>query len=162
MRFGMFMISEFVEIIVLGGIVVSIFLGGWHLPFPPAWGVESWIQANWGSFALGAIYGLSFIVKLLMMAWLQLIIRWSFLRFRYDQIQTLGWKILLPLALANIFVTGVLILLDQSLDLLAIVGLAELALLIGITALYPAKRPASVRYSGQAVPAAPAAHGHGH
>ena len=161
MRFGMFMISEFVEIVVLSAIVTSIFLGGYHLPLPPAWGVEPWIAAHWGSFALGAIYGLCFLMKLAVMIWVQLLIRWSLLRFRYDQIQTLGWKILLPLALANLLVTGVLILLDQSLDLLGIVGLAELALLIGITVLYPAKRPASVRYSGQPLAAqAPGAHGH--
>jgi NADH-quinone oxidoreductase subunit H len=163
MRFGMFMISEFVEIVVLSGIVAAIFLGGYHLPFPPAWGVETWIAANWGPFVLAAILGMSFLVKLGILCWLQLIIRWSFLRFRIDQIQTLGWKILLPLALANILITGVLILLDQSLDLLAVVGLAELALLIGITVLYPVARPASIRFSGQPVAApAPAAHGHGH
>ncbi len=163
MRFGMFMISEFVEIVVLSAIVAAIFLGGYHLPFPPAWGVEQWISANWGPWILGAILGMSFLVKVGILCWLQLVIRWSFLRFRIDQIQTLGWKILLPLALANILITGILVLLDQSLELLAIVGLAELALLIGITALYPTKTPASVRFSGQPVAApAPAAHGHGH
>src|SRR5690606_27053706 len=100
--------------------------------------------------------------KVAILIWLQLLIRWSMIRIRYDQIQTLGWKILLPLALANIIVSAVLILVDPSLTLLAIVGLVELALLIGITVLYraPAK-PASIRFAGQPA-ATKVATGHGH
>jgi NADH-quinone oxidoreductase subunit H len=163
MRFGMFMISEFVEIVVLSGVTVAIFLGGFHLPVPPSWGWETWIQANWGHFAWASILGLTFVAKVVVLCWVQLMIRWTMPRFRYDQIQSLGWKILLPLALVNLVVSGVLILVDPSLDLLAIVGIAQLVLIIGITALYPAKHPASIRYSGhKAAPtdAAPLAPGH--
>ena len=85
-------------------------------------------------------------MKTAILIWAQLVIRWSLIRIRFDQLQTLGWKILLPLALVNIVVTGVLILLDVSLNLLGAVGLAQLAIMIGITALYPAQPPASVRY----------------
>lgn len=159
MRFGLFMISEFVEIVILSGIVAAVFLGGYHLPVPPSWGWEAWIGESFGPFALGAVLGLNFLIKVAVLCWVQLLIRWTMPRFRYDQIQVLGWKILLPLALANIFVTGVLILLDESLDLLAIAGLVEIALILGLTALYPATRPASVRVRGTTAPA-PAAHGH--
>ncbi|WP_373049197.1 complex I subunit 1/NuoH family protein [Vulgatibacter sp.] len=162
MRFGLFMISEFMEIVVLSGVVVAIFLGGFHLPLPPAWGVEQWIAANWGVFPLAVILGLTFLAKLGILTWVQLVIRWTMPRFRYDQIQTLGWKVLLPLAIVNIVVTGVLILLDTSLDLLALVGIVQLLLLVGITALYPSKRPTSVRYSGESTAAPSVASGHGH
>lgn len=163
MRFGLFMISEFVEIIVLSGVVAAAFLGGYHLPVPPAWGVDAWIERNWGSFALACIYGASFIAKLIVLCWLQLVIRWSFLRIRFDQIQTLGWKMLLPLALVNIVVTGVLILVDPSLNLLGTFGLIQLALLVGVTVLYQTRRPATVRFVGKhgaAPAAAPASGGH--
>ncbi|AKU90688.1 complex I subunit 1/NuoH family protein [Vulgatibacter incomptus] len=161
MRFGMFMISEFVEIVVLSGVTAAIFLGGFHMPFPPSWGVDAWLAAKAGGFGLAVAQGLTFLLKVVALCWVQLTIRWTMTRFRYDQIQTLGWKILLPLALGNIVVTAVLLLLDQSLDTLAIVGIAELVLLIGLTALYPVKRPTSVRFSGQGA-AAPVVSGHGH
>jgi NADH-quinone oxidoreductase subunit H len=148
MRFGMFMISEFMEIVVLSGVIAAVFLGGFHLPLPPALGVEAWIAANWGQFALGGILALCFLMKVAVLCWVQLLIRWSLLRFRPDQIQLLGWRILLPLALLNIFVTGVLVLVDGSLELLAIVGIAELVLLAGVTALYPVRNPTTVSAVG--------------
>jgi len=162
MRFGLFMISEFVEIVVLSALLAAIFLGGYQLPVPPAWGLEAWITANWGAGVLALLQGLSFMVKLAVLVWLQLLIRWSLIRIRFDQMQTLGWKILLPLALANIVVTGVLILADRSLTLLAIVGIAELLLMIGITALYRAPQPGTVRYAGQPAARVAASSGHGH
>jgi NADH-quinone oxidoreductase subunit H len=79
--------------------------------------------------------------------WAQLLVRWVLPRFRYDQIQGLCWKILLPGALVNIFVTAAAVLLDPSLRLLAIIGVVELVAIFTITA---------------AVGRAPAtAHGHG-
>jgi NADH-quinone oxidoreductase subunit H len=161
MRFGLFMISEFVEIVILSGIVAAVFLGGWHLPVPPSWGWEAAI-IGWGAHGpmfYGLILGLVFMIKVAVLCWVQLLIRWTMPRFRYDQIQSLGWKILLPLALANVFVTGVLLLLDDGLELLATVGIIELALIGGLTALYPAARPASVRLR---TPSAPASAAHGH
>ncbi len=142
MRFGLFMISEFVEIVVLSGVIAAVFFGGFHLPDTAAWGLVAAIRREVGPFWLAVLQGTTFIVKVLLLCWLQLAIRWTMPRFRYDQIQTLGWKILLPIGLANVFVTGALILFDPSLDWLAIVGLGMIAVLLGITLLYrPAKPP---------------------
>lgn len=160
MRFGMFMISEFIEIVVLSGIVAAVFLGGFHLPVPPAWGWETSLQNSLGGFWTAAILGMVFLVKVVMLCWVQLLIRWTVTRIRYDQIQTLGWKILLPLALTNVIVTGVLILLDQTLELLALVGIAQLVLLLGITVLYPARKPASIRFADADPEATHVASGH--
>jgi NADH-quinone oxidoreductase subunit H len=66
-------------------------------------------------------------------------VRWTFPRFRYDQIMTLGWKVLLPLGLFNLFLTGALVLLDPSLHWLAVAGLLEIALLVGLTLTTKAK-----------------------
>jgi NADH-quinone oxidoreductase subunit H len=144
----MFMISEFVEIVVLSAVTVSLFLGGFHLPLPPALGAEAYLASAFGPFGLAVILGLCFLLKVAFLCWFQLALRWTLPRFRYDQIQSLGWKILLPLALGNIMLSGVLVLADGSLELLAGVGVAMLVLLVGVTALYPAKRPASVSFSG--------------
>lgn len=160
MRFGMFMISEFIEIIVLAGVTVAIFLGGFHLPFPPSWGVEPWLATQLGGFGLAVVMGMGFVLKVIVLCWVQLLIRWTMPRFRYDQIQSLGWKILLPISLANIFVTGALLLLDESMTWLAILGIAELAFVVGLTALYPFKQPVSVSHSGHSAPAPAVPHGH--
>lgn len=149
MRFGLFMISEFIGTVVLAGVVSALFLGGYHLPFPPAWGVEEWLRSSVGEFGLAVVLGTNFVLKVIVLCWLQLAIRWTMPRFRFDKIQSLGWKILLPVALANIAVTGVLLLADPSLELLAIVGLAEILFIVGLTALYPKKQPASLVLPGR-------------
>jgi NADH-quinone oxidoreductase subunit H len=87
---------------------------------------------------------------MILMMWLQLVIRWLLPRFRYDQIQKLCWKLLLPAALINIFVTGAAILLDPSLQLLAWVGLITLVV-IGVL----------VGAAGRGAAPEPA-HAHGH
>ena len=55
----------------------------------------------------------AFLVKVFFFCWFQILIRWTLPRFRYDQLMRLGWKVLLPLALANVLVTSVVILLAQ-------------------------------------------------
>jgi len=70
----------------------------------------------------------------MLLMWLQLTIRWLLPRFRYDQIQKLCWKILLPVSIVNVFVTGAAVLLDPSLELLAWIGIASLVAIGAITA----------------------------
>jgi NADH-quinone oxidoreductase subunit H len=84
------------------------------------------------------------------------VIRWTLPRFRFDQVQSLCWKMLLPIALVNTFVTGALVLLDGSLHLLAIVGLLELLAMVLMT-ITVAKAPAPAGAHGG--PHAAAAHG---
>ena len=158
LRFGMYMLSEFLEIVALGALTATVFFGGWHLPDVPALGLEAWLLNTLGPVWLAFLQGTGFMIKVVLLCYIQLAIRWTFPRFRYDQVQALGWKILLPLGLANVFVTGVLVLLDASLDLLALVGLLQLALMVGVTVLYRAPKPKSV--SGIPEPAAAHAPGH--
>ena len=130
MQFGMFMVAEFVEIVFLAGVLAAVFFGGWYLPF----GNEALERALAGQgWLLGAVYGTIFWLKVLLLINLQMVIRWTFPRFRYDQIQKLGWQILLPLGLVNVFVSGALVLLDPSLKLLAGVGMLELLVLVFLT-----------------------------
>ncbi len=149
MKFGLFMISEFVEIVVLSGLVAAMFLGG------PYWFVgNEWLRASLIDHPViyGGIMGTSFWLKVIALIWVQLVIRWTFPRFRYDQIQTLGWKILLPVGLVNVFVTGALLLWDPSMRWLGAFGLLQIFLVIALAA--------SAREPG--VPHEDAHHPHGH
>lgn len=100
--FGGFFIAEFVAIVVLGAVAAALFLGGWQIPWLPAdaWGAPWWLQV---------LQCATFIGKTLFLVWLMMLIRWTLPRFRYDQIMRLGWKVLLPLSLANVVVTGIVL-----------------------------------------------------
>ncbi|HYV48894.1 MAG TPA: complex I subunit 1 family protein [Myxococcaceae bacterium] len=149
MKFGMFMISEFVEIVILSAITTSIFFGGHAVPFVGAALARSDFFLShpilWGAFS-----GTVFWVKVLMLCWLQLVIRWTFPRFRYDQIQALGWKMLLPAGLLNLFVSAALVLWDPSLRLLAVLGLLEIGAVMALTT---TRRAPEADHPAEAAPA---------
>jgi NADH-quinone oxidoreductase subunit H len=128
MKFGLLFLAEFAEIVVLSGIVTAIFLGGWHFPF------EEGLRPHLHPWLFGAVATGAFLVKMIVMMWLQLTIRWLLPRFRYDQIQKLCWKLLLPTALVNLFVTAAVGLIDPSLHLMAWVGLATWVVIGFLTA----------------------------
>jgi NADH-quinone oxidoreductase subunit H len=153
MKFGMMMLAEFIEIVVLAGVVTAVFFGGWHPVL-----FEGWLRQNLTPLAFAAVCGGSFLLKTMVLAWLQLVIRWTLPRFRFDQIQGLCWKMLLPAALLNVFVTGALVLADASLEWLAIVGLVEIAVLAGVTA--AAARSPEPAAGGHGSPHAATAAGH--
>src|SRR5262244_1993469 len=132
MKFGMFMISEFVEVVVLSGVTAAIFFGGYHLPFGEQW-LSRLALFQQNPWLFGTLLGSVFWIKVVLLCWAQLMIRWTFPRFRYDQIQALGWKQLLPVGLANVFLTGALILWDPSLRTLAVVGILEIAAMLILT-----------------------------
>jgi NADH-quinone oxidoreductase subunit H len=136
MKFGLFMIAEFVEVVVLAAVLVAIFFGAWYLPFGNEWLTNLPVfteNGDIGQTLLGALFATIFWTKVILLCFLQLMIRWTFPRFRYDQIQTLGWKILLPVGLVNLFVTGAVILWDPSLRMLAIVGVLEIVFVTALT-----------------------------
>jgi NADH-quinone oxidoreductase subunit H len=119
MRFGMFYTAEFLEVPVIGAIVATLFLGGWAIPFLPQ---ETIIATVGGAFGEGFATGLcmvlhvvTFFLKVFFLIWLQMALRWTLPRFRYDQVMDLCWKTILPLSLVNVFVTAAVILfLDSS------------------------------------------------
>ncbi|MBW2693079.1 MAG: NADH-quinone oxidoreductase subunit H, partial [Deltaproteobacteria bacterium] len=110
MRFGLFFMSEFIEIILIAALTATIFLGGWAVPLLSTDTIINGISSVMGTgFATGLcilIHFVTFLLKVIFMIWVQMLIRWSLPRFRYDQVMSLCWKILLPLSIANIFVTG--------------------------------------------------------
>jgi NADH-quinone oxidoreductase subunit H len=114
MRFGLFYTAEFLEVPVIGTIVTSLFLGGWSIPWLSTEAIIGGVSAAFGhGFATGIcilLHVTSFLLKVVLMIWLQMALRWTLPRFRYDQVMDLCWKMILPISLANVFVTGGLIL----------------------------------------------------
>ena len=118
MRFGLFYMSEFIEVVVIAALVTALFLGGWAIPWLSQADIIGGITPVFG---VGAATGLcmilhvvAFFVKVIVMIWLQMQIRWTLPRLRYDQVMDLCWKNMLPLSLANILVTALFILFLQG------------------------------------------------
>jgi NADH-quinone oxidoreductase subunit H len=119
MKFGMFMMGEYIEIVASSCLLVALFFGGYDMPFLFADGIRlQFMSWDFGGLvlplphlAVTVISVLNFILKVVVLCWLSLMIRWSLPRFRYDQIMKLCWQYMLPASLANIFLTGAGILL---------------------------------------------------
>jgi NADH-quinone oxidoreductase subunit H len=115
LKWGAFMLVDFLETIMIAALAVIFFFGGWQVPF------LSWDGFHFGSafYPLASIWVTilqvgAFFVKLSILLWFFMLIRWSLPRFRYDQLMRLGWNIMLPLSLLNIFLTGVILLIWDS------------------------------------------------
>jgi len=118
MRFGLFFMSEFIEIIVIAALTATIFLGGWSVPWIPTdtiiGAISPWLGVGFATGLCILIHFATFMLKVFFMIWVQMLLRWSLPRFRYDQVMNLCWKILLPLSIANIFATGLVLLLVKG------------------------------------------------
>lgn len=114
LKFAMFWMAEFLEMVTISAIVTALFLGAWHIPFVTHQGLLDFLAGIVGptlSEVLTMLIHVGvFWTKVILFIVFLMLIRWSLPRFRYDQIMTLGWKILLPLSLANILITGIIIL----------------------------------------------------
>ncbi len=95
MRFGSYFMAEYMEMIVVSGIASAMFLGGWHLPF----GIHT--PALIGVFVMW----FKIITLIVFFIW----VRATLPRLRYDQLMSLGWKVMLPLATLNVLVTAILV-----------------------------------------------------
>lgn len=118
MKFGLFYMGEWVEVVVISGLVTAMFLGGWSIPYLPDPVLIGFLAQFAGSDLANVlamvVHVTTFFLKVIFLIFFQQLVRWSLPRFRYDQVMTLGWKILLPLSLANIVVTGLGILIVRE------------------------------------------------
>ena len=129
MKFAFFMLSEYSMMIVNSALIVTLFFGGWSLGM---FGIGLTTEVLQGMGLLGGVIGASiFFVKVMLFLLMYVWFRATFPRFRFDQLMDLGWKFMIPLALANIFVTGMFILAGQE-RLLYWIGLGS----IGAAALF--------------------------
>jgi NADH-quinone oxidoreductase subunit H len=106
-KFGLFFVAEYAHVIMGSALFVVLFLGGWN--FLPGW------ADPWPADAFGAVLSvLWFVAKVFAMIFFFIWVRWTLPRFRYDQVMSLGWKILLPLSIGNlVFNTLLIALYDQ-------------------------------------------------
>jgi NADH-quinone oxidoreductase subunit H len=98
MKFGLFFLAEYANMITAAAVITTLYLGGWQFPF-----IERLMLAP---LAVTLLQMGAFAVKVAIMLLFFIVIRWTIPRFRYDQLMNLGWKVMMPLALLNILVTG--------------------------------------------------------
>lgn len=110
MKLGFYLFSEYINMFLSSAVMVTLYFGGYDIPFVNDTNLAQNIGVNWTALLEGAVlFG-----KILCFIFLFMWVRWTVPRFRYDQLMNLGWKVLLPLALLNMLVTGALILLKQN------------------------------------------------
>jgi NADH-quinone oxidoreductase subunit H len=120
MKFGLFFLGEYAEFVFSSALITTLFFGGYQLPFLHPDGLHVVLggstiyELKMTHFAVSLTQVLTFFGKTILVAWLHVFIRWTLPRFRYDQLMKLGWTKLLPLSIANIMLTGVVILGLQS------------------------------------------------
>jgi NADH-quinone oxidoreductase subunit H len=103
MKLGFYLFSEYINMFVASAVMVTLYFGGYHIPFIGQMGLPH---------NLMAIIGVAVIfIKIFMFMFFFIWVRWTIPRFRYDQLMNLGWKILIPLSILNLLITGLVILL---------------------------------------------------
>ena len=114
-KFLMFFAGEFAEVVTAAALTTTLFFGAWQVPYLMREGFQfpggsAWLLPH---YAVVALQVSAFTVKVLFFCWLQILLRWSVPRFRYDQVMRLGWKMMFPLALLNVAITALFILAAQ-------------------------------------------------
>ena len=112
MKFALFFMGEYAAMIIGSGMAVTLFLGGWSIPFGPVLSSLTGIQMHFipghTPLYLGLLHMLSFIVKVILFIIFFVVIRWSLPRFRYDQLMKLGWLYMFEIALLNVVLCAAL------------------------------------------------------
>jgi NADH-quinone oxidoreductase subunit H len=103
-----FMLTDFAEIVLVSVLVVTFFFGGWQVPWLYRDGFHlpggAFIAVN--SIVVAIVGVVAFLLKTVIFCWIQILVRWTLPRFRYDQLMRLGWKGLVPLGLVNLLATA--------------------------------------------------------
>ncbi len=106
MKLGSFLFSEYINMFVSSAVMSTLYFGGYNFPFMHNLGLSDNLVTILGILAL--------FIKIICFIFLFMWVRWTIPRFRYDQLMNLGWKILIPLAIANIAITGIVITLIEK------------------------------------------------
>jgi NADH-quinone oxidoreductase subunit H len=149
MKFSFFFIAEYANVVTVCAMITTLFFGGWDIPFTD-WDRSGGILptlATWLVFFLKVLFWVFFVM------W----IRWTLPRFRYDQLMALGWKVMMPLALAYIMVMcGAMYLVERVLGIASPVGVSlalfGLNLVIAFLVFWVLDSGAFIRGSGRAQP----------
>ena len=99
MKLGLFLFAEYINMFISSAVLATLYFGGYNFPFQHELGLEG--------NTLAIIQTIVLFAKIIIFIFIFMWVRWTLPRFRYDQLMNLGWKVLLPLALVNIFLTGI-------------------------------------------------------
>lgn len=108
MKLGLFLFAEYINMFISSAVMATLYWGGYNFPFQHELGLEGNTLAILQTVALFA--------KIVIFIFIFMWVRWTLPRFRYDQLMHLGWRVLLPLSLANIFITGIVMYLMGKLN----------------------------------------------
>jgi NADH-quinone oxidoreductase subunit H len=101
MKFALFFLAEYANMIVASTVIATLYLGGWQFPYLQTFGLPPML--------VSILQVLAFCGKVAFLVFFFIWVRWSLPRFRYDQLMNLGWKVMLPLSILNIIVTAILV-----------------------------------------------------
>ncbi|MBS1514533.1 MAG: NADH-quinone oxidoreductase subunit NuoH [Bacteroidetes bacterium] len=103
MKFALFFLAEYANVIVMSAVITTLYCGGWQFPFVHSMGLSPTL--------ISILQVLAFCAKTFFWVFFFVWIRWTIPRFRYDQLMNLGWKVFIPLGIVNLVVTGLVLLL---------------------------------------------------
>ncbi len=110
MKLGFYLFSEYVNVFISSAVMATLYFGGFDIPFVN----DAALGQHIGQNPLATLQVLSLFVKIVIFIFFFMWVRWTVPRFRYDQLMNLGWKVLIPLALINMLVTGFIVLLHHN------------------------------------------------
>jgi NADH-quinone oxidoreductase subunit H len=106
MKFALFFLGEYAAMITGSAVIVTLFFGAWHIPFLPNDPSQfPW----WGDLILGILHIAAFFIKVAVLLFFFIWVRWTLPRFRYDQLMRLGWYFFFEIALANILLVALIL-----------------------------------------------------
>jgi NADH-quinone oxidoreductase subunit H len=110
MKLGFYLFSEYINVFISSAVMATLYFGGFDIPFVN----DAALVQRIGQNPVAALQAVSLFLKVVCFIFFFMWVRWTIPRFRYDQLMDLGWKVLIPLSLFNMLVTGFLILLHQN------------------------------------------------
>src|SRR6202012_4416515 len=109
MKLGFYLFAEYVNVFISSAVMSTLYFGGDDIPFVN----DGQLAAHWGQNPVAILQAVCLFAKIVAFIFFFMWVRWTVPRFRYDQLMNLGWKVLIPLALINMLVTGFVVLLHQ-------------------------------------------------
>ena len=103
MKFALFFLAEYANVIVSSAMITTLYLGGWQIPYLQDIGLPAMVTS--------ILQMLAFVAKVIFLVLFFIWVRWTVPRFRYDQLMNLGWRVLLPLGILNLVVTAIVVML---------------------------------------------------
>jgi len=110
MKLGFYLFAEYINMFISSAVMSTLYFGGYDIPFVN----DGALAAHWGQNPVAALQAVSLFLKIVIFIFFFMWVRWTIPRFRYDQLMNLGWKVLIPLALANMLATGFIVLLKAN------------------------------------------------